>query len=145
MIKFHFFKGKTREFELAMRVRYRVFVNEQKVPEELEKDEFDDLAWHVVALKGKEPVATGRVYKDAENPSVAILGRVAVLPEHRHQGMGRRVVKKLIEKANELGCTRIDIHAQCLVEAMYKKLGFITVGPVFDEAGIDHVPMELQL
>jgi predicted GNAT family N-acyltransferase len=145
MIKFKRFKGKKPENELAMRVRYRVFVDEQMVPQELEKDEFDAQAWHILALKGKQPVATGRVYADAQNPKIAKLGRVAVLPEHRHQGTGTGVVKKLVEIAKELGCVKIEIHAQCQVEGMYKKLGFNTTGAVFDEAGIEHVPMQLQL
>lgn len=145
MIKFKFFKGKTADYELAMRVRNLVFVHEQNVPQELEKDEFDSLSWHIIALYGDEVIATGRIYTAVEKLDTAKLGRVAVMRAYRGRGIGRKIVNLLINKAKELKCSRIEIHAQSQVEAMYKKLGFKTTGSVFEEAGIKHVPMELQL
>ena len=38
------------ELEQALKIRIEVFVREQNVPEQIEIDEFDDIADHVIAL-----------------------------------------------------------------------------------------------
>src|SRR5262245_24216288 len=42
-------------------LRYEVFVIEQQVPAELERDELDEIATHLVALRGDEVVGTLRI------------------------------------------------------------------------------------
>ena len=61
----------------AERLRMAVFVKEQGVPREIEIDEFDPIARHVVLLNAlQQPVATGRLVSDA--PGVGRIGRMAV-------------------------------------------------------------------
>ena len=42
-------------------VRHEVFVVEQAVPPELERDEFDDVAMHLAALRGDDVIGTLRI------------------------------------------------------------------------------------
>ena len=49
----------SKEKERIMQVRYAVFVEEQRVPEELEQDEKDLVCRHALLLMDERPVATG--------------------------------------------------------------------------------------
>ena len=39
----------------------------------------------------------------------------------------------------------VILHAQCSAEGFYRRLGFKAHGDIFDDAGIDHIEMTLQL
>jgi predicted GNAT family N-acyltransferase len=144
-MQYRLIEGKSEGFSLVMQVRYLVFVEEQSVPYELEQDEFDVLATHALVTDQNKPVATGRAYIDEQEPEIARLGRVAVLPEYRRQGIGRNVMNKLLEQIRIWSCKQVKIHAQLQVEKMYEKLGFKRCGSEFEEAGIMHVEMMLKL
>ena len=72
------------DFEGALAVRLRVFVQEQDVPLEEEVDHLDNTAIHAIAIMGDSIIATGRLILD-EMPLVHI-GRMSVDFEHRRHG-----------------------------------------------------------
>lgn len=120
------------------RVRRRVFIDEQGIPEAEEWDAIDPVARHLLAVDSKgDAIGTGRL-----EPSGKI-GRIAVLPEFRGQGVGRAIVGELVNQATELGFTRVYLHAQTAAAAFYERLGFRATGPGFSEVGIPHVRMDL--
>lgn len=116
-------------------IRLQVFVEEQKVPLELEWDEFDAVSRHALAYVHHHAVATGRLLPDGH------IGRLAVLPEWRGQGLGQAILSTLMTEAARLGYPDLLLHAQCQVEGFYRRFGFITEGDIFDEAGIPHILM----
>ena len=126
------------DFAQALAVRWRVFVEEQGVPAELEHDEADAASAHVLAELAGQVVGTGRVVFDHDG---ARIGRVSVLPDFRHRGIGSQVVAALEAEASSRGFTKITLHAQTYVQELYDKNGYAVSGPSFLEAGIDHVPM----
>ena len=73
------------------------------------------------------------------------LGRMAVLPEWRRRGVGMALARTLIARAQERGLRRLALHAQTHAAAFYRRLGFTEQGPVFEEAGIPHVCMVMDL
>ena len=125
------------DFQRALEVRWRVFVEEQGVPADLEHDEQDAVAVHALAEMDGAVIATGRLTFDEG----ARIGRVAVLPDYRHRGLASAVVAALEHEASRQGYREVSLHAQTYVQALYDKLGYVVSGPVFVEAGIDHVPM----
>jgi predicted GNAT family N-acyltransferase len=133
--------------EGAMALRLRVFVGEQRVPEALERDEHDAAAHHVVAVgPGGEVVGTGRLLRQ-EGPAgpVARVGRMAVDPAHRRDGIGARLLAALEAEARRRGLPEVELHAQCHVETFYARAGYVRAGEVFEEAGIEHVVMRKRL
>ncbi|MFO0585148.1 MAG: GNAT family N-acetyltransferase [Anaeromyxobacter sp.] len=133
--------------DAAMDLRIRVFVVEQKVPEELERDEHDAHAFHVIALdEAGRAVGTGRMYRQ-ENPEgpVARVGRMAVDPAARRGRIGARLLEALEIEARRQGLPEVELHAQCHVEAFYAQAGYARAGDVFEEAGIAHVIMKKRL
>ena len=126
----------------VMPIRHEVFVNEQKVPEEMEWDEFDDVAWHAIATLDNQTVGTGRLILDGH---IAKIGRMAVQSSKRNQGIGKSILNTLIQAAKEKGAQECILHAQVHAIAFYAKADFEPHGPIFHEAGIPHVEMRLVL
>jgi predicted GNAT family N-acyltransferase len=127
----------------AYALRHRVFVDEQRVPVELERDALDDGAFHAVALDGERCVGAGRLVR--QRGGVGRIGRMAVDPALRRAGVGGQVLGALEERARAEGLVEIELHAQRYVEAFYRRHGYAPVGEPFEEAGIDHVVMRKRL
>jgi predicted GNAT family N-acyltransferase len=118
-------------------IRRAVFVVEQGVPEELEWDDEDARCTHVLALLNRDPVGTGRLLRTGK------IGRLAVIAGARRHGVGRSMLRRLVELAREQGLTRVYLHAQVGSAAFYEAHGFVAEGQEFDEAGIRHRRMRL--
>jgi len=130
----------------AFTIRFDVFVDEQKVPVEIEVDEHDredPTAVHALVYLHEKPVATGRFYEKDE--TTVQIGRMAVLKEMRGRGMGRSLLDALVEEAKRRGYTEVQLHAQTHAREFYEKSGFVAFGKEFDDAGIPHIEMKRQL
>ncbi len=125
------------------RVREQVFVIEQAVDPELEWDGLDAECEHaVVETADGHIVATGRLY--CVNGAGKI-GRMAVLKGLRGQGIGAAILEFLVARARARGMSTARLNAQTHALAFYARAGFIAEGPEFDEAGIPHRHMQLEL
>ena len=129
------------DFASIRLVRTSVFIDEQRVPLELEFDDRDERCHHVLALDGNQPIGTARLDLDYDGK----VGRLAVLARHRRDGVGRALMDRLHEVARARGARRLWCHAQLTAVPFYERLGYRSLGPVFEEAGIDHVRMEFDL
>jgi predicted GNAT family N-acyltransferase len=130
------------QMALAGAIRRAVFVEEQHVPEELEVDEDDAHAFHVLALDGITPVGCGRM---VPHEGYVKIGRMAVLSKRRGEGIGRTILQFLMASAKRRGFTHAVLHAQLTAEGFYLKNGYVPEGEVFEEAGIMHRRMSRQL
>ena len=131
----------SEDWQAALAVRREVFVVEQSVPAEIEQDDLDATAIHVVAGCDGETVGTARLTWDEETR----IGRVAVLPSWRRRGIAGLMLAALEAEARKLGATEVSLHSQSYIQSLYDKLGYRVTGPPFVEAGIDHVPMSKRL
>ncbi|WP_255537610.1 GNAT family N-acetyltransferase [Polynucleobacter sp. JS-Fieb-80-E5] len=129
--------------EDAFWVRQEVFILEQRVPAELELDEFDPSAAHALAYLESHCIGTGRLVDLGGGRSQ--IGRMAVLAQFRHQGVGRQILEGLVHLAQSQGAKSIVLHSQIASIPFYQKLGFQVQGPTYDEAGIAHRNMILVL
>lgn len=130
--------------EAASSLRTDVFVQEQGIGAHMVWDEADATAVHaLVSNKLGRPVATGRLLQHA--PQIGRIGRMAVERGLRGSRFGRDVLLGLVDAARARGDTEVMLHAQCSAEGFYTRLGFKARGPVFEEAGIQHIEMVLPL
>jgi predicted GNAT family N-acyltransferase len=117
-------------------VRWKVFVEEQRVPEDLEWDDEDERSDHVMAVAADgTPIGTGRLLRDGH------IGRMAVLREWRGRGVGSGLMTHLLRLAGKAGHETTRLHAQTHAVPFYLKHGFVAEGDEFVEAGIPHVVM----
>jgi len=123
----------------ASRIRLRVFVEEQRVPPEIEMDANDAVSVHALAYDGGKAVGTGRLLPDGH------IGRMAVLRKHRTQGVGGAILARLIAEARRQGMREVVLSAQTHALEFYRKHGFAPSGAVYMEAGIPHQEMRLRL
>lgn len=130
----------------ARRIRFEVFVGEQGVPAELELDDIDSGAWHVLAYDSAGTACgTGRLFADGDDPTGCHIGRMAVLSACRGTGCGAALMAKLLEVGRQQGFAQVVLSAQVHAVPFYEKLGFATEGSVYDDAGIPHKKMRRKL
>ena len=132
-----------QEMEGAYALRYQVFVEEQGVDPDLERDSLDQQAVHAVVMNSDMVVGTGRLIMDS--PTSGVIGRMAVQASLRRQGLGSRVLSFLEDEARSRGLKRITLHAQLYIELFYTRHGYREEGMPFMEAGIQHIQMVKEL
>jgi predicted GNAT family N-acyltransferase len=120
-------------------IRQRVFIDELGIAPELEWDEQDQDAQYVLIFDKSKAIASGRLLATGQ------IGRMAVLPEYRGQGVGTMLLQALVDlgsagEFNQLWCT-----AQTPAQGFYQKYGFSPEGEVFVAADIPHIKMTLIL
>lgn len=120
----------------VMPVRTGVFVVEQGVPEEIERDAFDAVCRHAIAHDAEgRVIATGRLLPDGH------IGRMAVRAPWRRGGVGRALLLALLARARDAGHDAVRLNAQIDAVPFYLRFGFVPEGPQFIEAGIVHQAM----
>ena len=123
----------------AQRIRFTVFVEEQRVPAELEMDEHDADSIHALAFSDGKAIGTGRLLPDGH------IGRMAVLKDWRGRGAGRALLRSLVDAARCRGDREVLLAAQVYALGFYRAEGFAEEGAVYEEAGIAHQVMRLKL
>lgn len=120
----------------AMQVREPVFVREQGVPVDIERDAHDATSHHVVAFgPDGEPIGTGRLLPDGH------VGRLAVLKRWRGRGVGAALFERLLGMASAASMQHLELHAQTHAAGFYTRYGFAATGSEFYEAGLPHITM----
>jgi predicted GNAT family N-acyltransferase len=125
------------EHEAALRnLRQNVFINEQRVPEELEWDGEDSAAIHFLALDAdQQPVGCIRLLPSGQ------ISRLCVLSEQRNNGVGSSLLVAAEEAARGNGMEEIFLHAQTHATSFYEAAGFSVSGGIFMDANIPHRQM----
>ena len=123
----------------AALIRFAVFVEEQKVPAEIELDAMDSECIHALAFVDGKAVGTGRLLPDGH------IGRMAVLKDWRGRGIGGLILRRLMEKALERGDREVVLSAQVHAVPFYRAHGFVEEGEQYLEAGIPHRDMRRRL
>ncbi|WP_034595108.1 GNAT family N-acetyltransferase [Acinetobacter sp. NIPH 298] len=123
----------------AKLIRELVFIQEQNIPEQDEWDDQDPVSQHFVVYEQDRAIATARLLPDHH------LGRVAVLPEYRGQGIGRLIMLDMIAYAKSQNRPLLHLSAQTHATSFYEKLGFTVQGDEYDECGIPHIEMMMPI
>jgi predicted GNAT family N-acyltransferase len=124
----------------AFAIRHKVFIEEQNVDPDLER-EHDQEAHHYLLILGGKALATAR-WRETEKGIK--LERFAVLPEFRNRGFGMIILREVMNDVVPLGKT-IYLHSQLRAVPFYERNGFVKEGPSFYEAGIEHYLMKLKM
>ena len=124
----------------AAPLRHAVFVDEQKVPEDMEIDHWDPQCVHAVAFDAQSmAVGTGRLLPDGH------IGRMAVAAEARGSGVGSAILRCLMDEAHRRGHPVALLSAQTHAIPFYVLHGYDVVSGEYMDCGIPHVDMRCAL
>ena len=124
----------------AAPIRQTVFVDEQRVPVEMELDQWDPLSVHAVAFDAAGvAVGTGRLLPDGH------IGRMAVLQQARGSGVGSELLLALMEEARRRGHRETVLSSQTHAVGFYQRHGYAQFGLEYMDAGIPHIDMRCAL
>ena len=126
----------------AFKVRTKVFVHEQGVPNELEIDEHENDSTHFVMYHEDEPIGAGR-FRVLEGKGK--VERICVLSAHRGTGAGNQIMNTIENFAKPLAIKSLILNAQISALPFYEKLGYTVISDEFLDAGIPHKTMEKML
>jgi GNAT superfamily N-acetyltransferase len=80
-----------------------------------------------VALAGGEPVACALAHDAGGDCHITL---VATLPAHRRQGIASGLIRRLVRRGRERGCTTTSLVATRSGAPVYARLGYRDLGPV---------------
>jgi predicted GNAT family N-acyltransferase len=116
-------------------IRRQVFIEEQQVPESMEWDEYDKSCRHFLALQDEIAIGCARLLPNG------YIGRMAVLPLWRRQGVARALLQACETRARESGIETIQLSAQVHAIPFYEKAGYRIISDAYLDAGILHRDM----
>jgi len=132
----------TNDIATCRALRRTVFIEEQGVPEADEVDDQDGIAIHLLARLDGQPVGTARLIVMG---NAGKIGRVCLLPTARGAGHGAALIRAAVTCFRQMpGIEYAKLGAQTHAMGFYEGLGFVAVGPEFDDAGIAHREMVLR-
>jgi predicted GNAT family N-acyltransferase len=131
------------ELQACFALRREVFVGEQSVPMSLEADGEDTGARHFALKDNGRIIATCRVRRMG---SAAKIERVAVLKDQRRKGIGRELMKyvlNLLAGAGDIQLLKLSSQADAV--PFYERFNFKKRGPEYMDAGMPHYDMTREL
>ncbi len=108
-----------------------------------ERDNHEDGALHLIAMCDRKIIASARLREIS--PKLGSISYVAVLPEFQNQGIGTKLIKKLIAKAQQKNLKTLRLMSRINAIKFYQKLGFSEQENPFDYLGIPHIFMQLEM
>ncbi len=118
--------------EVLSRIRSEVFIVEQGISDLDEWDWLDDDALHFLLYKDEDIIGCARLLPKGQ------ITRMAVLKPYRKKGAGQFLLQFILNYMKQTNCPNPFIHAQIQVKPFYEAMGFVSEGPTFSEADIDH-------
>lgn len=125
-----------------LKLRYDVFIFEQQsIFDEFDNIDFD--AIHFFIEDNSEIIAYSRLYN---KDGAAVLGRIVVKKEYRNLKLGKLIINESIKFIEQQWTSeRIKLSAQIQLKKYYESFGFKKVSDEYDDCGIMHIDMELEL
>ena len=105
----------------------------------------DSKSWHFAAVHDSELIGCVLLVPLDRNFTKAQLIQMAVSHKWQGKGVGKQLVKTLLDFAKKEGFVEIEIHSREDVTPFYEAMGFTAFGDVFEEVGIQHRHLSLKL
>lgn len=132
-------------YEIA-RSRFEVFAMEQKIIQEPELDGIDNECYQVFYMDNNRVVAYCRIVPAGVSYNNISLGRVLVLNDYRRKGLALIMIKEALKFIKEeLKEDTVVLSGQVYAKGLYESVGFKIISDVYDEVGIPHVKMKIEL
>ena len=107
-------------------IRLRVFCDEQGYAPDMELDDTDKRARHLLLSADGIPVGTGRLYWKTKD--TVALGRIAVLKDYRGCHLGQRIVEEMVAETCRMGAKRAELTPSAARRAFIESWAFLSAG-----------------
>ena len=133
------------QFKAYYALRYKVLREPSGHPKGTEKDDYEPISEHFMAVSDSgEVLAVVKLYE--KNPEVGHFSHLVVAPDFQHQGLGRRLIEHLENRAREKGYKILGTSTRVTATAFFEKAGFhITELPTLHLGTIHMVWMEKKI
>jgi N-acetylglutamate synthase-like GNAT family acetyltransferase len=133
------------DFKAYYALRYKVLREPWGHPKGTEKDDYEPISEHFMAVNEKEEiVGVVKLYKT--NDCMGYISHLAVAPEYQHKGIGHLLLTAVEQRARENGFCALTTMARATATIYFEKFGFHIVGMPVPHLGTTHlVSMEKEL
>ncbi|MBE3118691.1 MAG: GNAT family N-acetyltransferase [Candidatus Atribacteria bacterium] len=112
-----------KDFTAYYDLRYRILRQPLDQPKGTEKDDYEPISYHIMAVDEETGEVVGVVKLFEKALGVGQLSHMAVAENRQGQGIGRLLVDAVDSKARELGFKKYGMTARENVIDFYKKCG----------------------
>ncbi|MDJ0757396.1 MAG: GNAT family N-acetyltransferase [Ardenticatenaceae bacterium] len=129
----------------ARRLRYALFFAPHDLAPSFLDDEQETAAAHLVAIEEGHVIGCGRLVDRGQD--IFQISQMAVNPAYQGRGIGKMLLRRLIQKAKEQGGLAIVLSARLTAVSLYERAGFQKEGEVYPSASTDvpHIKMSYEL
>jgi N-acetylglutamate synthase-like GNAT family acetyltransferase len=129
----------TREdFKAYYALRYKVLREPFGHPKGTEKDDYEPISEHFMAVNEKgEVLGVVKLYEKSEE--VGHISHLAVAPEHQHKGIGHQLMETVEQRARARGFLILGTMARVTATAYFEKNGFHVAGLPTPHLGTTHL------
>lgn len=105
----------------------------------------DNQSWHFVAIENSEVIGCVLLKPISENPCTAQLLQMAVSSSAQGKGIGKMLIKALLDFCSHNNITEVTCHARESAANFYKSIGFEIYDDPFQEVGMTHYHMRYRI
>jgi N-acetylglutamate synthase-like GNAT family acetyltransferase len=130
---------KTRDdFKAYYALRYKVLQEPWGHPKGSEKDDYEPISDHFMAInENNEVIGVVKLYEKEEG--VGHVSHLAVAPEYQHQGIGHLLLETIEQRARDRGFKTIGTMARLTATAYFEQAGFRVTGIPTPHIGTTHI------
>ena len=126
------------DFKAYYALRYRVLREPWGHPKGTEKDDYEPISEHFMAVtENGEVVGVVKVYQKGE--CTGYISHLAVAPEYQHRGIGHLLLKTVETRARERGFCALETMARATATVYFEKYGFHVTGVPTPHLGTTHL------
>ena len=126
------------EFKAYYALRYKVLREPWGHPKGTEKDDYEPISEHFMAVNEKgEVLGVVKLFEKAEG--VGHISHLAVLADQQHKGIGRQLLETVERRAHERGFHTLGTMARVTATAYFERHGFHVAGIPTPHLGTTHL------
>jgi N-acetylglutamate synthase-like GNAT family acetyltransferase len=126
------------DFKTYYALRYKVLREPWGHPKGTEKDDYEPISEHFMAVTEKgEVVGVVKLYE--KSAGVGYVSHLAVAVEYQHKGIGKLLMKTVEERARERNFKVLGAMSRVTATAYFEKAGFRIAGIPTPHLGITHL------
>lgn len=127
------------DFKAYYALRYKVLREPWGHPKGTEKDDFEAISEHFMAVAEKTGEILGVIKLFEKEAGVGQVSHLAVATEHQHKGVGKFLVEAVEARAREHGFKTLGAMVRVTTTAFFEKHGYHIAGLPVPHLGTTHL------